>query len=509
MRRVRPALACLALALALAGAAACAVLAGSTPPQAAPEAASALPSFDRWFTDATLRIDYVHVGHAKDELVTLDKVYRQRPWAGSRRHLVDALDNGGYYVKVYDAATNELLFSRGFDSTFGEYRTSGPALEGVRRAYHESALVPAPRKPFVFALESRGRDKALKEIFRATLDPNAFTVIEEPPPAGIIVVEALRSGDPHAKVDLAILGEGYTAAEEPKFRHDLARYVDLMFSQEPWRTHRADFNVYGVLLPSRDSGCDEPSRGVYRNTALGASFDALGSERYLLTEDNKALRDVASAVPCDVLYVMVNHSRYGGGGIYNLFCTFTSDNQWSPYVFLHEFGHAFAGLADEYYTSAVAYNEFYPRGVEPTEPNITALLAGRPLKWQVLVTPGTPVPTPWEKKGYDELDRGFQKVREEKNGAIAAAMRSGAPAADVQRLKDEAERLSKEHAARADAYLAKSAFVGRVGAFEGAGYASEGLYRSSLDCIMFSKGTKPFCKACARGIERVIERYTE
>jgi hypothetical protein len=264
-----------------------------------------------------------------------------------------------------------------------------------------------------------------------------------------------------------------------------------------------------VFKPSQDSGCSEPGWGEFRNTAVGATFDSLGSERYLLTEENRRLRDIASVVPYDALYIMVNSPRYGGGGIYNLYCTFTVDNQWSPYVFLHEFGHHFAGLADEYYTSSVAYTDFYPRGVEPDAPNVTALLNPATLKWRSLVTPGTPVPTPWEKADFDTMDRAYQKVREELNGKIAAAKRVGAPRTEVEKLQEESERLSGEHARKVDAYLSRSRFVGQVGAFEGAGYASEGLYRAALDCIMFTKGVKPFCKACQQAIQRVIEHYGE
>jgi hypothetical protein len=267
--------------------------------------------------------------------------------------------------------------------------------------------------------------------------------------------------------------------------------------------------VRGVLLPSLESGCDEPSRGVFRNTSVGASFDSLGSERYMLTEENRALHDIAGHVPYDTLYIMVNHTRYGGGGIYNSFCAFTADNQWTPYVVVHEFGHSFAGLADEYYTSSVAYNEFYPAGVEPTEANVTALLNPATLKWKNLVTAGTALPTPWEKAAYDAMDNAYQKVREELNSRIAAAMRSGAAAAEVEKLKAEAEELSLAHARKVDAFLAASAFAGKVGAFEGAGYAARGLYRPALDCIMFTKGPKPFCPVCERAIERVIDAYGE
>jgi hypothetical protein len=206
---------------------------------------------------------------------------------------------------------------------------------------------------------------------------------------------------------------------------------------------------------------------------------------------------------------MVNHERYGGGGIYNLYCTFTADNYWSTYVFLHEFGHSFAGLADEYYTSSVAYTDFYAKGVEPAGPNVTALLDPAHVKWAALVTPGTPIPTPWEKADFDAMDIAYQKVREELNAKIAAAKRSGAPRADVEKLQEESERLSREHAGKVDAYLAKSAFVGQVGAFEGASYASQGLYRPMLDCLMFSKGAKPFCKVCQQAVMRVIDYYGE
>jgi len=476
---------------------------------AVPVLAADLSGFETHFVDATLRIDYVHTGNAKEEIATLDQVYRQGIWAGSRVHLVDGCPTGNYCARLFDAASGALLFSRSFDSYFGEYTTTAEAGAGVRRAYHESILAPYPKAKVRFVLERRQRDRSLKPFFSAEIDPDAFTVNRQPLSSGAVVVESLVSGDPHGKVDVVILGEGYTAAEEGTFRTDLARFTAMLFTVEPFKSAKASFNVRGVLQPSEESGCDEPSRGVWRNTALGASFDALGSERYMLTEDNRAMRDIAAHVPYDAVYIMVNSPRYGGGGIYNLFCTFTTGNQWASYIFIHEFGHAFAGLADEYYTSSVAYNEFYPKGIEPTEENITALLDPASLKWKDLVTPGTAVPTPWEKQPFDEMDIAYQKTRGEVNDAIAKAMREGAPAAEVEKLKAESERLSKAHADKMDAFLAKSAFVGKVGAFEGAGYAAEGLYRSQLDCIMFTKGDKPFCAVCDRAIRRVIARYGE
>jgi hypothetical protein len=467
------------------------------------------PDFDVFFRDETLRVDYYHTGNAQDEFAALDQVWRQGTWAGSRRHLIDRLGVGSYEARAYDAVTGALLFSRGFDSYFGEYRTTDEAGRGVRRTYHESVLMPLPKAKIRFTLEARGREGARHELLAVEIDPDAWSVRRDPLPAGVTLVEAARHGDPHTMVDIAILAEGYTAAQEGKFRADLARFTRALLGHEPYASLADRFNVWGVFQPSQESGCDEPSRGIFRHTALGTTYDSLGSERYLLTEDNRAMRDIAAHAPYDVLYIMVNQERYGGGGIYNLFCTFVSDNQWSDYIFLHEFGHAFAGLADEYYTSSTAYNDFYPRGVEPVEANITALLDPANLKWRDLVTAGTPIPTPWEKAGFDAMDNAYQKLRGELNDRIETRMRDGAPAVEVEQLKEESEARSLAHAKKVDAYLARGAWAGRVGVYEGAGYSSEGLYRAQTDCIMFSKGIKPFCAACARHIALVVEQYSE
>ncbi len=463
--------------------------------------------FDKYFIDKTMRIDYFHVGNAREEAVTLDRVYEQGIWAGSLRNLIDPFDIGRYAYKVYDAASGTLIFSKGFDSYFAEYKTTQWALDGLKRTYHETALIPFPRAKIKFVVELRDRQNSLRPVFSAEIDPDDIFIIRESLNAGVKVFEVLKSGEPHEKVDVAFIAEGYTAAEEAKLKADLERFRDVLFQLEPYRSRRDSFNFTAAFRPSDESGCDEPSHGRYKNTAVGATFDSLGSERYLLTEDNKSLRDIAAHVPYDTLFIMVNHKRYGGGGIYNFFCTFTVDNQWHEYLFLHEFGHSFAGLADEYYTSSVAYNDFYPKGIEPLEANITALLDPEKLKWKELVSPGNAVPTPWEKGEYDRMDNAYQKVRQEVNSGIAGLKKSGASEAEVAKLEAESERLSLEHAKKMDAFLRKSRYWGKVGAFEGAGYSSEGLYRPALDCLMFSKGTKPFCLVCEEAVVRVIDYY--
>ena len=469
-----------------------------------------MAAFDDYFIDKTLRIDYHHTGDATTELVAVDRIYQYDAWAGSLVNLVDRLNYGAYYHKIYDAASGELVYSRGFDSYFKEYQTSGPARDGVVRSFHESAIVPAPKARIVFALEKRQKDGQLDEVFRTEIDPEDVMIIrDEGRDKSVKVFKSLDNGDPHKKADIAIIAEGYTAKEERKFRDDLNRFTNAFFKQEPCKSHRRLFNVYGVFKPSAQSGIDEPRHGSFRNTVVSATFNSMGSERYVLTEDNKALRDIARHVPYDAVYIMINHSRYGGGGIYNFYCTFTSDNQWSEYLMVHEFGHSFFGLADEYYTSSVAYEDFYPAGFEPAEPNITAALDMKNIKWKHLFDGDIEVPTLWEKAGYDTMSLSWQKVRKKLNDRIAELRRTGAPKRDVKAAQDAYNKLDRETAMKVNDYLKSSRYVGQVGVFEGAGYATKGLYRPMVDCIMFSKAQNEFCRVCAEAMTRVIAWYGE
>jgi len=467
------------------------------------------PDFATCFQDKTLRVDYFHVGDGKGEEITLDRLILGAAWAGSTKNLLDPFDNGRYFIKVYDVSGATLLYSRGFDAYFGEYRTTDAALKGIKRTYLESALIPFPKAKVLFTIEVRNKENKLQPLFKQEIDPADPAIRNEAPPRDVQVFDLLDNGDPHSKVDLAILAEGYAAGEGAKVRKDLQRFLGIFFSQEPYKSLKDRFNVRGVWRASEDSGISEPDRGIFKRTAAGCTFYSLQSERYVLTEEDRAVRDIAGCVPYDVVMIMLNTPRYGGGGIYNLYTTFSADNQWNEYVFLHEFGHGFGGLADEYYSSSTGYNDFYPAGLEPVEPNITALLHPPDVKWKALVTPGTPVPTPWEKADFDKMDSDYQMVRQALNEKIAKMMREGAPKADVEKAKAESERLSKEAADRMDAYFAKSKFAGRTGAFEGAGYSTTGLYRPMLDCIMFSKGAKPFCSVCRDRIAQVIKYLTE
>jgi len=474
-----------------------------------PGGVRASESFDRSFEDATLRIDFHHTGNAETEIVAVDRLYRQGSWAGPLNTLIEPFPYGGYLVQAHDPESGELLFSKGFDSYFGEYRTTVAAAAGTMRTYHESVLLPFPKKALKVTWTARRRDGTTLDLAEIVVDPAAVEIATEAPTAGALVIEAHLGGSPHEVLDIAILGEGYTETEIETFKNDLRHAVLTLLGHAPFMNHRDDISIRGVIVPSSESGCDEPTRGTFRATTLGATFNSLGSERYMLTENNRAVRDVAANVPYDALVIMVNHDRYGGGGIYNLFCTFTAHSDWADYLLLHEFGHSFAGLADEYYSSSVAYNDFYPRGHEPEEANITALLDPDNLKWRDLVAPDTEIPTPWEKEAYDREDAKYQEERKLLNEAIAEAATAGASAKKIAELVDNEVRHAAIHAQWAEEYLRRSRWAGHVGAFEGAGYSSAGLYRPTLDCLMFSRRVQPFCPVCERAVEAMILRYSD
>jgi hypothetical protein len=465
-------------------------------------------SFDDHFENATLRVDFYQYGDAESEHMAIDRLLKQGPWAGPVHHLVDPHPYGRYVVRALDPDTGQTLFERGFDSLFKEYQTTSPAALGEDRVYHETVLLPYPRHPIHLSLAVRMPDGAEKALAETTVDPQSIDIASEPPATGTLVVEDHIGGDPQSSLDIAFVGEGYTTKEIDVFKADLDRFTRLLLGQRPYSELRDRINIRGVLKPSIDSGCDEPTKNLWRSTPVGASFNALGSPRYLLTESNRALRDVAANVPYDALIIMVNHQRYGGGGLYNRYCTFTAHGPFADYLLLHEFGHSFGGLADEYYTSSTAYTDFYPVEQEPLEPNITATLDPAQIKWSDLLAADVHLPIEWGKSSYDTEDLAYQEARREINAAISAAARNGAFEIEQEYLREAEERHALSRVAAVDEFMESSGLKGRVGAFEGAGYVSEGLYRPEIDCLMFSRGVKPFCTVCERAVADRIRVYS-
>ena len=458
--------------------------------------ARAADAFDEHFTGRTMRFDYFHSGTATEEHFGLDRFRLEGPWAGSRTRLVpgpdEGLDLGVYRFQVVDAASSRTIWSRGFASIYGEWETTGEAKRAFR-TFHESQRFPEPKREARLVLEKRQPDGTFAEIHAETLDPaSRFVDRSSLTPRGK-VIPIQESGPPATKVDLLVLGDGYTAAEESKFERDAKRLVEVLLGTEPFRSHRTDFNVRGLVVPAAESGISNPRKGVWRDAPLGSSFNAFDTDRYVLTYANEKLREVAAQAPYDALILVFNERKYGGGGIYNLWATCASDSEQAPYVFVHEFGHSFAALADEYYSSQVAYEERNPKGHEPWEPNVTALLDPARLKWADLVEKATPLPTPWDQKTYDEIDLAYQAKRKRM--------------VDEKASEEATEALMREVGGSTGPRLAAETFAGKVGAFEGAMYEAKGLYRPEIDCIMFTRNPKTFCRVCARAIERVIASY--
>ena len=405
--------------------------------------------FNNFFENKTLRIDYLLNGDANSEEFILKQLKKQAIWSGPQR-LPNGynLDLGVYRFMVYDSASNQLIYKKGFCSLFNEYQTTEKA-KTTKESYYHVNLLPFPKQTIKYVLEKRefedGKFYPVKELF---IDPNNYFIIEES--AKPYKHSTIWGGnDINHKIDIAFIAEGYTRKEMKKFRSDVKRIWNYIVSIPPFDTHKNKFNVYAVECPSAESGTDMPGEHIYKNTILNSTFYTFNSDRYLTTNDLKSLHDVAATVPYDQLFVVINSPDYGGGGFYNYYSATTSDHPYSLKVAIHEFGHGFAGLADEYYSSDVAYEGFYNKNTEPWEPNITTLI-DFDRKWKDMVSEGMDIPT---KRVYE--------------------------------LKDY------------------------VGVYEGGGYSTHGIYSPFQDCRMKSNVPDGFCPVCSKAIIDVIEYYTK
>jgi hypothetical protein len=466
--------------------------------------------FNNFFIDKTMRIDYWHVGDKSHESIILDKIYQQGIWAGNPEKLLYPFEYGRYLVKVYDVSSNVLIFSKGYDGYFGEYKTTDPAAKGIQRVFSQSALIPFPKHPILFVIERRDSSNVYHPEFEQRIDPTDYHIDTGSPQRGDQIYQMVKNGNPHDKVDIVVLSEGYTAAEKKKFESDLKKYTEVFFSWEPFKSNKDRFNFSGIFSPSQEDGVDQPRQGTYRHTLLDATFNSMDSDRYLLTENNTMVRDVAAQVPYDFIVIMVNSKRYGGGALFGDFSTFTSDGPWSDYVFLHEFGHNFGGLGDEYYSSDVAYSEFFTPGVEPVEPNLTALLDPKNVKWKNLVTPGIAIPTPWGQEHYDSLNVEMSKLGKEQKDKIKTMKEAGTAESEIDTVRNGYSRRIQDLQKELRDFMMNNPMRGKVGAFQGAGYSAKGLYRPTINSLMnqFNEQDKSYYAVNEHAIIRMIEFYS-
>ncbi len=440
----------------------------------------------------TMRLDYYHSGNASSEIFSIEEVVLEPlVWPGNPARPVDETLRGKYAFEIIAGDTGDTLYSRSFSSVYGEWETTAEARR-LNRTFHESLRFPAPNQPFDVLITKRDAENKFSEIWRTRLDPDDYLVHQETAAYARQVTPIMYNGNPAIKVDLLLLGDGYTADEQDPFLEKARELTERLFATPPFRDRKRDFNVWALAPVARESGVSRPSTGLYRDSPLGTRYDAFRSERYVLTVENKAMRRIASSAPYDFIEILTNSDTYGGGGIYGLYSTAAANSEWADYLFVHEFGHHFAGLADEYYTSSVAYEP--PEEIrEPYEPNVTALLDPDKLKWKDLVDETTPLPTEWPKAEYDEHSLAYQVKRAEmrEENVSEAAM----------------NKLFRTNQNIVEGMFSKAKYRNTIGAFEGGNYRSEGIYRSEMNCIMFTRSSN-FCKVCSNAIELVIDEYS-
>ncbi|MFH0735089.1 MAG: M64 family metallopeptidase [bacterium] len=403
--------------------------------------------YSKYFTEKALRFDYFHSGNNNSESYGFDEMIEEEMWNGSKINLLDNLNFGTSLIKVFDAKTNTLIFSRGYCTLFGEWQTTDEAKKTFK-TYTESMTIPFPKDSFRVEILTRDKKNNFVKQFEYSSSPNNYFIKKEHKQT-FNNFKVHYSGNPNQKLDLVFIAEGYTKDEMDSFKKDCETFANALFKYAPFTNLKDKINIWGVESFSKESGTDIPGKNIWKNTVVNSSFYTFDSERYLMTGDYKSVCNVADNAPHEQIVIIVNTDKYGGGGIYNYYLTIAGKNKNAEKIFVHEFGHALAGLGDEYYTSDVAYEDFYPLDVEPWEANLTTLVNFES-KWKNLMDPSVPVPTPNDPK-Y-------------KNG---------------------------------------------LGVFEGGGYKAKGVYRPSFDSIMITLAAETFNLPSEMALKKVVEFYSK
>ena len=402
-------------------------------------------SFDQWFDEGVMRVDLMFSGTADESTYAYSGLKKEQYYSGSKSVLVDPFDYGDHKFEVRDIESGTLIFSYTYCTLFREWQTTSEAKD-VRRAYNHVLRFPWPRAAVKVEIFDRSWEGDFVSAWTGQFNPSS--IYADPSiPALFESVDLEINGSPEEKIDILFLAEGYTEEEMDKFLADAERSAGYIFSEEPFKSMRESFNIRAVKSVSEDSGTDIPGQSIWKNTIMNSSFFTFGIERYMTTMDYASVCDVASNTHYDQIYILVNTDKYGGGGMYNLYSISAADNLESRAVVIHEFGHAFGGLADEYYNSAVAYTDFFNLKVEPWNPNLTTLV-DFDTKWKDMLEKDTPIPTPQEEQ-----------------------------------------------------------YEATIGVYEGGGYVAKDVYRPMIDCRMHTNNAA-FCPVCADALIQMINRYT-
>jgi hypothetical protein len=404
--------------------------------------------FDKYFINKTLRLDYTFSGDHQQQTVYLDQLNQLPQWAGRRHNLSQLHWRGNGQIKVTDVESKECIYMEAFSTLFQEWITI-PEAENIKKSFENSFLIPFPKTRVQIEVSLRDRKGNYNTAITHIVDPQDILIKKK----GLKNIPAYsvihQGGQVGGSINVAILAEGYTAAEMDKFRNHAKITCEAIFSHSPFSNLKDKFNFYAIETISEDSGVSVPRGNDWKQTAFSSHFDTFYSDRYLTTSHVKDMHDAIAGIPYAHIIILANTDVYGGGGIFNSYTLTTIGHPDFRPVVVHEFGHSFAGLADEYYYESDVLDNTYTHDVEPWEPNITTLI-DFDSKWKSLLAPNTPVPT------------------------------------DIQ----QASKYS-------------------IGVFEGAGYSSKGIYRPAVDCRMKTNFCKDFCPACQQAIEQLVKFYTE
>ena len=406
--------------------------------------------------EKTLRVDYVFSGTDKATEISLERLYSFDGWAGRTVNLDKVPVKGNGQISMTDLETGNVIFMQSFSTLFQEWKTTEEATR-LRKAFENTFLLPMPSAKAAVKVELYDFFGNVCASLNHIVDPSDILIrhiVPDPAPHRYL----LKSGSPQDKIDVAIVAEGYTSEEADQFYRDAQVAMEAILAHEPFKAYRDRFNFVAIALESQDSGVSVPREGVWKNTAVGSNYDTFYSDRYLTTSCVWKMHDALCGVPYEHLVILANTDTYGGGGIYNSYTLTTALHKDFKPVVVHEFGHSFAGLADEYYYDDQFVEYYYPDS-EPWEQNITTLYDFSS-KWDDMLPKFIQIPTPVEGNVWKRIGEG------EKPDAI-------------------------------------------IGVYEGAGYQSKGVYRPYPDCRMKTNAAESFCPVCQRAIARIIEFYTE
>ena len=428
--------------------------------------ANAQVKFEDYFMEKTMRFDFYHAGNAQTENFYFDEIIEEPYWAGNKRYLVDDREMGNQMFKVIDKASGKVIYSRGYSTLFSEWQAT-PEAKTTSKAMPEGVVFPYPKNDVIIEFYSRSNSTGkFSKKFTYDIDVDSYFVRKSRP--SLSTIDIHYTGNPAKRVDIVLIAEGYTEAEKDKFINACKGFADDFFSYEPYAANKQNFNIRDVWSPSEESGVSIPGEHIWKNTALNAHYYTFDSERYQMIEDYQSILDVAANVPYEIIYILTNSQKYGGGGIYNFYGISAADipGASTRKTYSHEFGHLFVGLGDEYVGGA-EMDGLYQPGVEPWEPNITTLADLDSKEWKKLLG-DAPVPTPVKESNWD---------------------------------------LNPQNPKAAD-FDPKKPW--KLGVYEGGGYLQKGVYRPWPNCMMnWFHRINVYCPVCVKEIQNTIDLYVK